>query len=85
MSDIWEFPLTTPMGELARQVNKDIPLSVIEKFKEGLRSSKKVNPCYFEEGILKLYAGNTMQAYNMGCYARIQLGSTSQLLLELLL
>jgi hypothetical protein len=84
MSEYLEFSLDVPTGLLAKQIIRNIPLPVIEKFKEGLRSHKKVNPRYFEEGTIKLRAGDPMQAFNMGCYARTWLDSNSQLLLELL-
>ena len=84
MSKHLELSLDVPVGLLARQISKDLPLPVVEKFKEGLRSQKKVNPRHFEEGIIKLHADDEIQAYYMGCYARTWLGSNSQLLLEFL-
>lgn len=84
MSEYLEFSLDLPVGLLARQINDDIPQAMIEKFKEGLRSLKKINPLYFEEGIVKLRADDPIQAYNMGCYVRTRLGSASGMLLELL-
>ena len=84
MSEYLEFSLDVPVSLLARQINDGIPQPMIEKFKEGLSSPKKINPLYFKEGVIKLRDEDPMQAYNMGCYARIWLGSNSQLLLELL-
>ena len=85
MSEYLELSLDLGAGLLAKQINKDISLPVIKKFKEGLRSSKKVNPRYFEEGTIEFRADDLIQAYNMGCYTRGWLGDASQLLLELLL
>ncbi|MFC1716428.1 hypothetical protein ACFL6S_22345 [Candidatus Poribacteria bacterium] len=84
MSEYLEFSLDIPIGLLARQISGSVPHPIVERFKEGLSSSKKINPLYFEEGIIELRAGELMQAYNMGCYARIWLESNSQMLLELL-
>jgi len=84
MSEYLEFSLDTPVFLLARQINGSVPYSTLDRFKEGLSSSKKVNALYFEEGVIELRAGDLMHAYNMGCYARIWLESNSQMLLELL-
>lgn len=84
MSDMWEFPLTTPMGELARQINDRIPQLVLDKFKEGLRSRKSVDPRYFEKDMIRIHADQPIQAYTMGCYARTRLEGDSRRLLEFL-
>jgi hypothetical protein len=85
MSEYLELSLDLGVGLLAKQINKDISMPVIEKFKEGLRSSKKVNHRYFSADKIELRADNLIQAYNMGCYTRDRLGDASRLLLELLL
>jgi hypothetical protein len=84
MSDTWEFPLTIPVGELARQINDEVPQLVLDKFKEGLRSMKSVDPRYFEKDMIRLCADQPMQAYTMGCYARTRLEDDSRRLLEFL-
>lgn len=85
MSEYLEFSLNVAVGLLAKQINRNMPLPIIKKFKEGLRSIKKINLRYFEEDTIELRAGDLIQAYNMGCYARTRLGSNSQMLLDLLL
>jgi hypothetical protein len=82
--DTWEFSLTAPLGELAKQINGKVPQHVLDKFKEGLRSMKNVDPQYFEKDMIKLSAGQPMLAYNTGCYVRSRLGDDSRRFLELL-
>lgn len=84
MSEYLELSLDMPINLLAKQIKDEIPRPIIEKFKEGLRSMKRVNPAFFEDGLIKLRDGDIVQAYNMGCYARIKLGGNSRILLELL-
>ena len=84
MSEYSEFSLDVSVGLLATQINGAIPHSMVEKFKEGLSSAKRINPLYFAKGIVKLCADEPLQAYHMGCYARLYMGSDSQILLELL-
>jgi hypothetical protein len=84
MSNMWKFSLTTSMGELAKQINDEVPQLVLDKFKEGLRSMKTVNPRYFDKDMIKLRADQPAQAYTTGCYTRLRLGDDSRQLLELL-
>jgi hypothetical protein len=84
MSEYLKFSLDVPIGTLAKEIKAAIPQSIVEKFKEGLSSSKGINPIYFEEGKIELHAEDPIQAYNMGCYARIYIGNDSQMLVELL-
>jgi hypothetical protein len=84
MSEYLEFSLDEPIGILAKQINEAMPNLVIEKFKEGLSSPKRINPRYFAKGIVTLSADDTLEAYNMGCYARMYIGSDFRMLLDLL-
>jgi len=84
MSEYLEFPSDVPVGILAQEINDSIPHPIVEKFKEGLSSSKRIDLRYFEKGIVKISADDPFQAYNMGCYARLYIGNDFHLLLELL-
>jgi len=84
MSEYLEFSLDVSVGMLARQIKDSIPHPMIKKLKEGLSSYKKINLLYFEKGTIMLSADEPLLAYNMGCYAKLWLGSNSQMLLELL-
>ena len=65
MSENLELSLDSSIGLLAKQINRGTSLPVIRKFKEGLRSSKKVNPRYFEADTIELHSDDLIQAYNM--------------------
>ena len=84
MSEYLEFSLDVPIGTLAREIKDAVPQTIVEKFKEGLSSSKRINSRYFKKGRIELHAEDPIQAYNMGCYARLYIGNDSRMLLELL-